>query len=74
VATSADGAAVGAGLEPTAIAGITFTSADRVRDVIHNFNSDGFACLAPKDGGGWPPKFTRPQRQAIKKVALATST
>jgi len=68
VATSADGAAVGAGLEPTAIAGITFTSADRVRDVIHNFNSDGFASLAPKDGGGWPRKFTFPQRQAIKKI------
>jgi len=36
--------------------------------VIHNFNSDGFACLAPKDGGGWPRKFTFPQRQAIKKI------
>ncbi len=59
------------GMEPTAIAGVTFTSADRVRDVIHNFNSDGFACLAPKYGGGRPPKFTLPQRQGIKKIALA---
>ena len=46
------------GMEPTAIAEVTFTSADRVRDVIHNFSSDGFAYLAPKYGGGRPPKFT----------------
>ena len=58
-------------MEPTAIAEVTFTSDDRVRDEIHNFNSDGFACLAPKYGGGRPPKFTLPQRQAIKKIALA---
>jgi len=51
------------GMEPTAIAEVTFTSADRVRDVIHNFSSDGFAYLAPKYGGGRPPKFTLPQRQ-----------
>lgn len=27
------------------IAEVTFTSADRVRDVIHNFNADGFDSL-----------------------------
>ncbi|WST35284.1 hypothetical protein OG379_39870 (plasmid) [Streptomyces sp. NBC_01166] len=27
------------------IAEVTFTSADRSRDVIHNFNTDGFASL-----------------------------
>ncbi|WP_189719235.1 helix-turn-helix domain-containing protein, partial [Streptomyces chryseus] len=27
------------------IAEVTFTSADRVRDVLHNFNADGFDAL-----------------------------
>jgi transposase len=49
----------------------TFISPDRVRDVIHNFNADGFDSLVPKYGGGRPPKFTLPQRQEIKKIALA---
>ncbi|KRA45852.1 transposase [Streptomyces sp. Root63] len=35
------------------IAEVTFTSADRVRDVIHNFNADGFDSLYPKYKGGW---------------------
>ena len=30
------------------IAEVTFTSADRVRDVLHNFNADGFEALYPK--------------------------
>jgi hypothetical protein len=30
---------------------VTFTSSDRVRDVIHNFNSDGFDSLYPKYKG-----------------------
>ncbi len=49
-------------------------SPDRVRDVIHNFNTDGFDSLKPKYGGGRPPKFSLPQRQAIKKTALARPT
>jgi hypothetical protein len=36
----------------TKIAEVTFTSADRVRDVIHNFNADGFDSLYPKYKGG----------------------
>ncbi len=35
------------------IAEVTFTSADRVRDVIHNFNADGFDSLHPKPGRQW---------------------
>jgi len=31
---------------------VTFTSTDRVRDVIHNFNTDGFDSLYPKYKGG----------------------
>ena len=34
------------------IAEIAFTSQDRVREVIHNFNADGFESLAPKYVGG----------------------
>src|SRR5215211_6163758 len=62
------------GMEPSGIAEVTFTSADRVRDVIHNFNADGFDSLKPKYSGGRPPKFTLPQRQEIKKTALARPT
>lgn len=58
-------------MDVPAIAKIAFTSEDRVRAVIHNFNDDGFESLAPKYAGGRPPTFTLPQRQAIKKVALA---
>jgi transposase len=53
------------------IAKVTFTSQDRVRDVIHNFNTDGFDALYPRYRGGRPPTFTLPQRQQIKKIALS---
>lgn len=53
------------------IAEIAFTSEDRVREVIHNFNADGFDSLAPKYAGGRPPTFTLPERQQIKKTALS---
>ena len=56
------------------IADVTFTSADRVRDVIHNFNRDGFASLYPKYKGGRPKTFTLPERREIKKIAKSTPT
>ncbi len=52
------------------IAKVTFTSLDRVRAVINNFNADGFGSLYPKYAGGRPAVFTLPQRQAIKRIAL----
>jgi transposase len=58
------------GMDVPMIAKVTFTSADRVRDVIHNFNADGFDSLQPRYAGGRPPKFTVAQRQEIKKIAL----
>src|SRR5438477_2674389 len=58
-------------IDVPAIARIAFTSEDRVREVIHNFNADGFDSLAPKYAGGRPPTFTLAQRRAIKKVALS---
>ena len=62
------------GMDVPMIAKVTFTSPDRVRDVIHNFNADGFDSLKPKYAGGRPPKFTLPQRQEIKKTALSRPT
>lgn len=62
------------GMDAPQIAKITFTSADRVRDVIHNFNSDGFDSLRPKYAGGRPPKFDTQDRAAIKQIALARPT
>ena len=55
------------GMDVPAIAKIAFTSEDRVREVIHNFNTDGFDSLAPKYSGGRPPKFTLPQRPRSKR-------
>jgi transposase len=48
---------------------VAFTSEDRVRDVIRNFDADGFGSLYPKYRGGRPPKFTLGQRREIKKIA-----
>jgi transposase len=59
------------GMDAPQIAEVTFTSADRVRDVIHNFNTDGFDSLRPKYAGGRPPKFTTAHRAAITQIALA---
>src|SRR5690348_1777277 len=57
------------GMDAPAIAKVAFTSEDRVRDVIRNFNADGFSSLYPKYKGGRPPKFTLAQRREIKKTA-----
>src|SRR6202044_2877263 len=57
------------GMDVPALARVGFTSEDRVRDVIRNFNADGFSSLYPKYKGGRPPKFSLPQRREIKKIA-----
>jgi transposase len=57
------------GMDVAGIAKVAFTSEDRVRDVIRNFNADGFDSLYPKYKGGHPPKFTLGQRREIKKIA-----
>ena len=62
------------GMDVPQIAKVAFTSEDRVREVIHNFNDDGFDSLYPKYAGGRPPTFTLPQRREIKKVALSRPT
>jgi transposase len=43
------------GMNVRGIAKVSFTSEDRVRDVIRNFNADGFDSLYPRYRGGRPP-------------------
>ncbi len=62
------------GMDTAQIAEVTFTSTDRVRDVLHNFNADGFDSLYPRYAGGAPPKFDADQRAEITKIALARPT
>ena len=57
------------GMDAAAIAGVAFTSEDRVRDVTGNVNADGFSSLYPKYRGGHPPTFTLGRRREIKKLA-----
>jgi transposase len=59
-------------MSATRIAAVTFTSDDRVREMIHNFNTDGFDSLYPKYRGGRPRTFTSAERREIKKIALST--
>ena len=62
------------GMPLVKIAEVSFTSDDRVRDVIHNFNTDGFDSLYPKYKGGRPRTFTLPERREIKKIAKSEPT
>jgi len=59
------------GMDVAQIANVAFTSEDRVRAMLHNFNDDGFDSLYPRYSGGRPPTFTQPQRREIKKIALS---
>ena len=58
-------------MEVPEIARVTFTSQDRVRDVLHNFNLDGFDSLYPRYAGGRPPVFTLAQRREVTRCALS---
>ena len=55
------------GMDVAQIAQVAFTSPDRVRAVLHNFNDDGFDSLVPKYAGGRPPTFTLPERREIEE-------
>jgi transposase len=55
------------GMDVTSIARVAFASEGHVRDVIHNFNSDGFDALFPRYCGGRPPEFTLPQSRGTKE-------
>jgi hypothetical protein len=58
-------------MDVSQIAQVTFASPDRVRDVLHNFNLDGFDALYLRYRGGRPPSFTLAQRRAITQLALS---
>jgi transposase len=62
------------GMPVSKIAELSFTSDDRVRDMIHNFNTDGFDSLYPKYKGGRPKTFILPERREIKKIAKSRPT
>ena len=57
------------GMSVAQIARLAFTSEDRVRDVLHDFNAEGFDSLYPRYAGGHPPVFTLAQRREVKKIA-----
>ena len=60
------------GMDVAQIAKVAFTSEDRVRAVIHNFNADGFDSLYPQATPVAAHRRSRlPQRQEIKKIALS---
>jgi hypothetical protein len=48
-----------------------FTSDDRVRDVIRNFNADRFDSLYPAVRGWLPAEVHLGQRREIKKIAMS---
>jgi|SRR5690348_1099392 len=58
-------------MDVASIAEVTFTSADQVREVISNFNAEGFDSLYSKYAGGRLPTFSLRQRREVKKVALS---
>ena len=58
------------GMTPSRISEVVVTDPDTVREVIHNFNRDGFDALYPRYKGGRPQTFTLPKRQEIKRIAL----
>lgn len=49
------------------IAEVTFSSADRVRNVIHNVNAHSFESFYPKCKAAVPGGFTLPERRGIAK-------
>jgi hypothetical protein len=53
------------GMPAPRIAEVTFASEDRVRDVIHNFNLDGFDSLYPRYQGGRPPPSPSPSASGL---------
>ena len=54
------------------IAKVAFTSKDRVRDVIRNFNADGFGSLYPKYRGGQAPKSS-PAAPGVRQLSFTAA-
>ena len=60
------------GMDVPAIAKVAFTSEDRVRDVIRNFNADGFGSLYPKYRGGQAPKSS-PAAPGVRQLSFTAA-
>ena len=60
------------GMDVAAIAKVAFTSKDRVRDVIRNFNADGFGSLYPKYRGGQAPKSS-PAAPGVRQLSFTAA-
>src|SRR3954465_9014472 len=58
------------GMPGVKIAEVTFTSPDRVRDVLHNFTADGLDSLYPRYAGGRPPQVDLKPRAQIQAPPL----
>lgn len=58
------------GSKVPAVAARLYFSEAHVRTIIKAFNAEGFTGLAPKYGGGRPPKFSEEQRSLIVETAL----
>jgi integrase len=69
VVAGADGAAIRPGYGRRRSRKVAFTNEDRARDVIRNFNADGFASLYPRCKHGHPLKFTLLVNQATHQGA-----
>ncbi len=55
------------GMDAAAIAKVALTSEDRVRDVIRNFNADGFDSLYPRCRSGTLRRTAPPHHQPGKR-------
>jgi Homeodomain-like domain len=55
------------------IAEVTFTSSDRVRDVLHNFNADGFDSLYPPGLLQSPECPVRPAGSSFGQTAASAA-
>ena len=55
------------GMDVAAIAKVAFTSEDRVRDVIRNFNADGFDSLYPRYRAAARRSSPFPQRRRSRR-------
>jgi hypothetical protein len=57
------------GMPVSKIAGVTFTSDGRVRDVIHNSTPTASTRSTPSTKAAGPKTFLLPERREIKKIA-----
>ena len=62
------------GMDVAMIAKVTFTSPDRVREVLHNFNEDRFQSPTPATRAAAHRRSPSRNRREIKRIALSRPT